>query len=230
MNAPVSIETSNRYFANALSFNQLKNSAGIRIQIMRKDNPKTICSKWPDGYLTSDTILWMSPEIITTNKADTGNITISFCGYAHCPVMTLLKISDQTVSLSLLLTAICSGIFSFFFQRKKERSNVDLPTENEKLITFGNLSLCCIENCFYDEHRNRLKLTPLQYALMRMFYLSPSRSLSKTDICQSLWPGKENAEETLYTLVRRLKPIIEANSNLRITTDRGRAYGIETMA
>lgn len=63
--------------------------------------------------------------------------------------------------------------------------------------------------------------------LMEMFYLSSSHLLFKSDICQSLWPGKDNADETLYTLIRRLKPIVEDNSNLRITTDRGRAYGLE---
>lgn len=67
----------------------------------------------------------------------------------------------------------------------------------------------------------------MQYALMEMFYLSPSHQLARHDICQALWPGKENADETLYTLIRRLKPIIENNSNLRINTDRGRSYGLE---
>lgn len=67
----------------------------------------------------------------------------------------------------------------------------------------------------------------MQYTLMEMFYLSSSHLLFKSDICQSLWPGKDNADETLYTLIRRLKPIVEDNSNLRITTDRGRAYGLE---
>ena len=92
---------------------------------------------------------------------------------------------------------------------------------------FGNLSLSLQEACFYNEQQEKLKLTPMQYTLMEMFYLSSSHLLFKSDICQSLWPGKDNADETLYTLIRRLKPIVEDNSNLRITTDRGRAYGLE---
>ena len=85
----------------------------------------------------------------------------------------------------------------------------------------------CIRDSFYNEQQEKLKLTPMQYTLMEMFYLSSSHLLFKSDICQSLWPGKDNADETLYTLIRRLKPIVEDNSNLRITTDRGRAYGLE---
>ena len=38
------------------------------------------------------------------------------------------------------------------------------------------------------------------------------------------WQGecRRNAE-----LIRRLRPLIEENSNLKITTDRGRAYQLE---
>ncbi len=44
---------------------------------------------------------------------------------------------------------------------------------------------------------------------------------------QSIHPGKINADETLNTLIRRLRPLVEENSNLKITTDRGRAYALE---
>ena len=36
--------------------------------------------------------------------------------------------------------------------------------------------------------------------------------------------GKDDASETLYTLVRRLKRIVEQNSRLKIEAERGRAY------
>lgn len=76
-------------------------------------------------------------------------------------------------------------------------------------------------------HEEKLKLTPQQYALMEMFFLSPTHILNRSDICESLWPGKINADETLNTLIRRLRPLVEENSNLKITTDRGRAYVLE---
>lgn len=94
-------------------------------------------------------------------------------------------------------------------------------------VLLGAALLCGAFSVFRVRRRERLKLTPMQYSLMEMFYLSSSHLLPKADICRSLWPGKENAEETLYTLIRRLKPIVEDNSNLKITTDRGRAYGLE---
>ena len=64
----------------------------------------------------------------------------------------------------------------------------------------------------------------MQYQLMEMFFKSPSHQLTKTEICDALWPKKPDASETLYTLIRRLKPVIEQNSTLKIESNRGKAY------
>ena len=101
------------------------------------------------------------------------------------------------------------------------------PIHPGKTISFGNLNLSCETASFYNENEEKLKLTPQQYALMEMFFLSPTHILNRSDICESLWPGKINADETLNTLIRRLRPLVEENSNLKITTDRGRAYALE---
>ena len=63
--------------------------------------------------------------------------------------------------------------------------------------------------------------------LMEMFFRSESHQLTKTEICDALWPKKDDANDTLYTLIRRLKPIIEEHSDLKIESDRGRAYKLE---
>ena len=141
----------------------------------------------------------------------------------------LFSLSKQTIPATLLLAALLWGGFTFFYFRRRTRTDADTCNgqQQEITISFGNLSLSLQEACFYYEQQEKLKLTPMQYTLMEMFYLSSSPLLFKSDICQSLWPGKDNADETLYTLIRRLKPIVEDNNNLRITTDRGRAYGLE---
>lgn len=229
LNGPVSLETTNRDFTDALSFHSLKKLAGIRIQIKKKDNQTFTDSQLADGYLSSDTIVWLSPDVSAACNAGIDTMILSFRGYAYCPMTTIWEISHQSIPLILLFAAICSGALSVLFHYKRKHATVSRPLEDKSLITYGNLSLSCEENCFYDQLQNRLKLTPLQYALMEMFYLSSSHLLTKTDICQFLWPGKENAEETLYTLIRRLKSVLEENSNLRITTDRGRAYILEVM-
>ena len=64
----------------------------------------------------------------------------------------------------------------------------------------------------------------MQHQLMQMFFMSPAHMLTKAEICDALWPGKPDASETLYTLVKRLKPVVEQHSNLKIESDRGKAY------
>ena len=53
-----------------------------------------------------------------------------------------------------------------------------------------------------------------------------THTLSKQDICERLWPKKPDASDTLYTLIRRIKPIVETNSRLKIESDRGRNYSL----
>ena len=82
------------------------------------------------------------------------------------------------------------------------------------------------EGNFVDAKGCIIKLTPMQQQLMEMLWKSPSHKLSKAEICDALWPKKEDASETLYTLIRRLKPIIEEHSDLKIESDRGKSYGL----
>ena len=89
---------------------------------------------------------------------------------------------------------------------------------------YGGLALQ--QGRFIDAKGCVVKLTPMQQQLMEMLWLSPTRQLSKAEICDALWPKKPDASETLYTLIRRLKPIIEEHSDLKIESDRGKAYGL----
>lgn len=89
---------------------------------------------------------------------------------------------------------------------------------------FGGLTYSEAEGRFYTVDGNEVQLTPMQHQLMEMFFHSPSHCLSKAEICETLWPKKPDASDTLYTLIRRLKPVIEQHSNLKIESDRSKAY------
>jgi DNA-binding response OmpR family regulator len=71
-----------------------------------------------------------------------------------------------------------------------------------------------------------IRLTPMQFSLLQMFFSSETHTLSKQEICDCLWPKKPDTSDTLYTLIRRIQPIIEANSGLRIESDGGRGYSL----
>ncbi len=131
---------------------------------------------------------------------------------AHCPTVTILTMSDQRPAMALASMALI-WILAFGFRPHR--------ADNNKL-TFGQLTLS--DGRFFDAAMREVKFTPMQYQLMELFFVAPDHRLSKEEICDALWPKKEDPNETLYTLIRRLKPVLEAHSRLHIVSERGRAY------
>lgn len=226
---PVSIESYNKDFAEALKFEQLKDKSGIIVHVKNKkaiDKPVTDATPEKDqtkNYLASDTVIWLSANL-NLPESSQEDLGISFQGYVNYSASDVLALTNKKAPLLLLLLALLAGCLSWFLMRRKQ---AETPVQKENLIAFGNLTFSCDKACFYKEDQEKLRLTPQQYKIMEMFYLTSSHILARTDICEALWPGKENADETLNTLIRRLRPLIEENSNLKITTDRGRAYQLE---
>ena len=128
---------------------------------------------------------------------------------------TILSLSDQRPSMVLWSMVLLWGLFCLYQHRKRL-----------SLGLYGGLALQ--EGRFIDAKGCEVKLTPMQQQLMEMLWLSPSHQLSKAEICAALWPGKPDASETLYTLIKRLKPVVERHSSLRIASDRSKAYRLIT--
>lgn len=228
---PISIESYNTDFSQALVLPEIKNKSGIRVCV--KNKKKTVLQEFgtnnnlPVHYLTSDTVLWLSAPAGLSSDSLQNNIGISFQGYANCSPWVILSLADKTWPGIFLFSALLSGFFSFYLIRMRKSANSLCTVSPENSIIYGNLTLVCDEATFYRENKEKLKLTPQQYTLMEMFFLSPTHILTRTEICEVFWPGKINADETLNTLVRRLRGLIESQTNLKITTDRGRAYILE---
>ena len=127
---------------------------------------------------------------------------------------TILSLSDQRPSMILWSMAMLWGLFCLYQHRR-----------NVTLGLYGGLALQ--NGHFLDARGNKVKLTPMQQQLMEILWQSPSHHLSKAEICDALWPKKPDASETLYTLIRRLKPIIEEHSDLKIESDRGKSYSLK---
>jgi len=141
--------------------------------------------------------------------------------YAKCSAATIFSMSDQRPASVLWMMAVLWGFFCFHRRRKMTFQPVGASH-------FGGLSFSESDGRFFDAQGNHVKLTPMQQQLMEMFFRSPSHLLTKAEICEALWPKKDDASETLYTLIRRLKPVIEQHSKLKIEADRGRAYELKT--
>lgn len=136
-----------------------------------------------------------------------------FCPRPQVSTATILSLSDQRPSMILWSMVLLWGMFCLY----KHRRSVALGL-------YGGLALQ--NGRFVNAKGSEVKLTPMQQQLMEMLWQSPSHQLSKAEICDALWPKKPDASETLYTLIRRLKPIIEEHSDLKIESDRGKSYGL----
>ena len=126
---------------------------------------------------------------------------------------TILSLSDQRPSMILWSMVLLWSLFCLYQHRRLA-----------VLGLYGGLALQ--DGRFVNAKGYEVKLTPMQQQLMEMLWKSPSHQLSKAGICNALWPKKPDASETLYTLIRRLKPIIEEHSDLKIESDRGKSYGL----
>lgn len=145
-----------------------------------------------------------------------------FKAYAHCSEATIFSLSDQRPAALLW---VLTGFWAMFVLYRRQRVASILKTDGNG---FGGLTYSETEDCFYAADGNLVQLTPMQHQLMEMFFHSPSHSLSKAEICEALWPKKPDASDTLYTLIRRLKPVIEQHSNLKIESNRSKAYRLTT--
>ena len=134
--------------------------------------------------------------ITYTVGRERGRWNVTFNTEAKCSAAMIWSLSDQRLSAWLTVMALLSLALSFRGRRQP--------------ITM---------DCFSATH-----LTPMQRQLMEMFVASDSHSLSKHEICNTLWPKKDDASETLYALISRLKRELDKTSNYDIISDRGRAY------
>ena len=127
---------------------------------------------------------------------------------------TILSLSDQRPSMILWSMVLLWGLFCLYQHRRLSA-----------LGLYGGLALQ--DGRFINAKGSEVKLTTMQQQLMEMLWQSPTHQLSKAELCNALWPKKPDANETLYTLIRRLKPIIEEHSDLKIESDRGKSYGLK---
>ena len=149
-----------------------------------------------------------------------------FKAYAHCSEATIFSLSDQRPATILW---VLTGFWAMLMWYRHRQSIVGEPltVTIANRNAFGGLTYLEEDGRFYAADGCQVQLTPMQHQLMEMFFKSPSHSLTKTEICNVLWPKKPDASETLYTLIRRLKPVVVQHSDLKIESDRSKAYRLK---
>ena len=156
--------------------------------------------------LCSDSLRW----------SDGHGTSCDFQSFASVTPLSIWLMSDQRLaSLFLLLTAAWGLYTAIRFRRGLMPAGVHV----------GRLTLA--DGKFYNEQRQRVRLTPMQEQVLTMFFMADGNTLAKQDICDALWPKKPDASETLYTLIKRLRPIVEEQGALQISSQRGGEYTLQ---
>ena len=190
-----------------------------------------VLAKMPDNVVTTDTIRCYRNCLTIAELKDTagiamrtvrrdGRLETKLVAEANCSFATTFMMSDQKASGSLLMVGMLWLLGSLWYVRRNR----------PELIVQGGLSYGGIvynNDKFMTQSGEQIHLTPMQHSLLEMFITAETHTLSKQEICDRLWPKKPDANDTLYTLIKRIKPIIEAHSALKIESDRGRSYSLK---
>ena len=145
--------------------------------------------------ITSDSII-----LVPEQAAD--GFAIELQGFADCSMASVFAVSDQTLPGLLFALALLSMTSIFIWLRRDTaQPEADCPT----LVG--------------------IRLTPMQRRLAQMLLEAPEHKVDKSTLCSALWGNKSNAEESLYTLVKRTKAAL-ADSDFEIICNRGDSYGL----
>lgn len=204
----VLIAVSDERFCRYLKDKRLQQAAFITFDVVDSD--------FQDNSLDEQAVC--SDTLIVKDKH--AGETLALKGYARLSVASILAMSDQRIPAACMISAFLWAMLSWLYLRKKQEGP-------EAVTGFGGLVYSEVDQRFYTAAHTPIRFTPMQQQLMLLFWNAPSHSLTKEDICAALWPKKEDANDTLYTLIRRLKPIVEEHTNLKIVADRGRNYSLE---
>ena len=190
---PLIYQASDVNFKNPI----LKDEAYFTLALVDKKNA---VSKIYGNKIASDSIL-----LVPERAAD--GLAIQVQGFADCSMASVFAASDHTLPSVLFALSILSMTSMIVWGRKdSEMSEPDLASVSSSLHPLDDI-----------------KLTPMQRQFAQMLLEAPEMRVNKTTLCLALWGNKSNAEESLYTLVRRIKTAL-AEANIEIICNRGESY------
>lgn len=186
------------YQASNVNFRNtfLKNEAYFTLALVDK---KDYSPKIQGNKMASYSIMFV-PEPTDDRLA------IRIQGFADCSMASIFHASDQTLP-SILFTLSILSMASMIVWKRREPD----MSETEFIAIPASPSL------------DGIKLTPMQRQFAQMLFDAPYMRVDKRTLCETLWGNKSNAEESLYTLVRRTKTAL-AQAGMEIVCNRGDSY------
>lgn len=186
------------YEASDVNFRNtsLKEEAYFTLALVDK---KKVAPKIRETKIASDSIM-LVPESATDGLA------IKVQGFADCSMASVFSASDQTLPGILFSLSILSMSGMFVWRKRM----AEIPDAGVVAVPA-------------TPTLDGIKLTPMQRQFAQMLLDAPDMKVDKRTLCETLWDNKSNAEESLYTLVRRTKTAL-AKANMEIICNRGDSY------
>lgn len=186
------------YEASDVNFRNtsLKDEAYFTLALVDK---KKVAPKIRETKIASDSIM-LVPESATDGLA------IKVQGFADCSMASVFSASDQTLPGILFSLSILSMSGMFVWRKRM----AEIPDAGVVAVPA-------------TPTLDGIKLTPMQRQFAQMLLDAPDMKVDKRTLCETLWVNKSNAEESLYTLVRRTKTAL-AKANMEIICNRGDSY------
>lgn len=187
------------YQASDVNFRNsaLKDEAYFTLALVDKNNA---APKFQGNKIASDSIM-LVPE-----RAVDG-LAIQVQGFVDFSMASVFAVSNQTLPGVLFSLSILSMAIMFVWRRIV----TGMPESDLALIDSPIHPL------------DGIKLTPMQRKFAQLLLDAPEMRVDKATLCSTLWGNKSNAEESLYTLVRRTKSALSA-ANIEIICNRGDSY------
>lgn len=199
---PLIYQASDVKFRNSV----LNDEAYFTITLVDKKNA---ASKIKENKVLAwqSTSRFVSDSIMLVPERAADGLAIQVQGFADCSMASVFAASDQTLP-GVLFTLSMLSMASMFVWRRKEDG---MP---EMKLASVNSAVNPLDG---------IKLTPMQRQLAQMLLDAPEMRVDKATLCTTIWGNKSNAEESLYTLVRRTKTAL-AGANIEIVCNRGDSY------
>ena len=199
-------------------------------RVMAKDGDATVTITVADAtfrrHLHNGALRDRAFLAYTVGRKD-GGWTVRVDTHTGCTAGMIWSLSDQRLSLLLsLMATLCLATSLLRNRRGRVRAAAGAHEGDgvEEAAWFGGLRYDGGRQGYVCRDGALVRLTPMQTRLMGMFLATESHRLTKEEICAALWPKKDDASETLYAMIHRLKRELGRHSSLHIRSDRGRAY------
>lgn len=153
-----------------------------------------------------------SDSIMLIPENNIGGVAVQLQGFADCSMASVFAASDQTLPGVFFSLSLLSIVSMYIWRRKETEPITELAVEVPSIPSLTGI-----------------KLTPMQRQLAQMLLDAPDMKVDKATLCSALWGNKSNAEESLYTLVRRTKAALSV-ANMEIVCNRGDSYELRVIS